>query len=389
MPQTSGPYDFAMDERENELSRLVDELNRSAAGVRTVERRSIDQLLTTALQNNASDLILVAGSPATLRVNGLLTSDSAPPIPPEGIRALLLPLLNPKQLEELNERKCIDFCFVRGSLGRFRANFHFQRGTLAASIRVLPAQVPTLDSLNLPASLGALADRRQGLILLTGATGCGKSSTMAALVNRINTSRNDHIITIEDPVEYQHTNKKSLVEQIELGLDTLSFAHAVRAVLRQDPDVILVGEMRDSETMSAALTAAETGHLVLASLHTNDAAQTVSRILDTFPSGYQSQIRQQLSLALLAIVSQKLMPASGGLGRYPAVEILVASSGIRNLIRRGDDHQLRANLETGRTDGMQTMEQSLAELVRLGRVSRETAFEQCNHPEDLRRHLGT
>ncbi len=388
MPPASSPYDSLMDEPENELSKLVDQLNRSATGVRVSEKRSIDQLLNAAVQNHASDIILVAGSPATLRVNGALTANSAPPISADGLRDMLLPLLNANQLEELRERKCIDFCFVRGSLGRFRANFHHQRGTLAASIRLLPALIPTLDSLHLPASLAQLADRRQGLVLLTGATGCGKSSTMAALVDRINTSRRDHIITIEDPVEYQHVNRRSLVEQIELGYDTLSFAHAVRAVLRQDPDVILVGEMRDSETMSAALTAAETGHLVLSSLHTNDAAQTVSRILDTFPSGYQSQIRQQLSLALLAVISQQLLPAANGIGRYPAVEILVATSAMRNLIRRGDDHQLRANIETGRADGMQTMEQSLAELVRLGRVARETAFAHCNHPEDLRRHLG-
>jgi twitching motility protein PilT len=388
LPERS-PYDSSMDEREDELSRLVDQLNRSAAGVRTTgEKRSIDQLLADAIHRNASDIILVAGSPATMRVNGALTSESEPPISAEAIRELLLPLLNGGQAEELHRRKCVDFCFVRGSLGRFRANLHYQRGTLAAAIRLLPPQIPTLESLHLPGSLGLLADRRQGLVLLTGATGCGKSSTMAALVDRINGSRRDHIITIEDPVEYQHPNRKSLVEQIELGYDTLSFADAVRAVLRQDPDVILVGEMRDSETMAAALTAAETGHLVLTSLHTNDAAQTVSRILDSFPAGFQAQIRQQLSLALLAVVSQQLLPAASGVGRYPAVEILVATSGIRNLIRRGDDHQLRANIETGRADGMQTMEQSLAELVRTERVSRETAFAHCNHPEDLRRHLG-
>jgi twitching motility protein PilT len=314
-------------------------------------------------------------------------ADSGPVLSAESIRSLLLPLLTHGQMQELQERKCVDFCFVRGNTGRFRANFHFQRGTLAASIRLLPAQIPTLETLHLPQSLGLLADRRQGLVLLTGATGSGKTSTMAALIDRINNSRRDHIITIEDPVEYQHSNHKSLVEQIELGSDTPSFAQAVRAVLRQDPDVILVGEMRDSETMAAALTAAETGHLVLTSLHTNDAAQTVSRILDTFPTGYQSQIRQQLSLALLAVISQQLLPAANGIGRFPAVEILVATSGMRNLIRRGDDHQLRANIETGRADGMLTMEQSLAELVWAGRISRETALAHCSHPEDLQRHL--
>ena len=381
-------YDFRMDEHENELSRLVDQLNRSATAAKSGEKRTIDQVLGTAVQSHASDVILVAGSPVTLRVNGGLTADAGPPLSAETIRGLLLPLLSAGQTEELHERKCVDFCFVRGATGRFRANFHYQRGTLAASIRLLPAQIPTLETLHLPPSLGMLADRRQGLVLLTGATGCGKTSTMASLIDRINASRRDHIITIEDPVEYQHANRKSLVEQIELGTDPLSFAQAVRAVLRQDPDVILVGEMRDSETMAAALTAAETGHLVLTSLHTNDAAQTVSRILDTFPSGYQSQIRQQLSLALLAVIQQQLLPAANGVGRYPAVEILVATSAIRNLIRRGDDHQLRANIETGRAEGMLTMEQSLAELVRAGRVSRETAFAHCNHPEDLRRHMG-
>jgi twitching motility protein PilT len=376
-----------MGEYESELSKIVDQLNRSATSGRSSEKRALDQLLALAFRRNASDVILVAGSPVTLRVNGALASDGGAPLSAEDIRGILLPLLVPGQLKELQENKCLDFCFVRGSIGRFRANFHHQRGTLAAAIRLLPEQVPSLESLHLPPTLAMLTERRQGLVLLTGPTGCGKTSTLAALVDRVNARRRDHIITIEDPIEYQHTNQSSLVEQIELGHDTLNFAQAVRAVLRQDPDVIMIGEMRDSETIAAALTAAETGHLVLASLHTNDAAQTVSRILDTFPSGHQSQIRQQLSLALLAVISQQLLPAANGQGRYPAVEILVATSATRNLIRRGDDHQLRANIETGRAEGMMTMEQSLVELVRTGRISRETAFAHCYHPKDLERHL--
>ena len=375
-----------MDESESELSKLVDQLNRSAIIAKSSEKKSLDPIFALAFQRNASDIILVAGSPVTLRVNGALTPNGEP-LSAEDIRSMLLPWLAADRLSELQERKSLDYCFVRPAIGRFRANFHYQRGTLAAAIRLLPEQVPSLDSLNLPPSLAMLTERRQGLVLLTGPTGCGKTSTLAALVDRINARRRDHIITIEDPIEYQHTNRNSLIEQIELGRDTPAFAEAVRAVLRQDPDVIMVGEMRDSETMAAALTAAETGHLVLSSLHTNDAAQTVSRVLDTFPSGYQSQMRQQLSLALLAVISQQLVPATNG-ARYPAVEILVATPATRNLIRRGDDHQLRASIETGRADGMMTMEQSLAELVRAGRISRETASAHCYHPEDLRRHLG-
>jgi twitching motility protein PilT len=376
-----------MGESETELSRLVDQLNRSAIGAKLSEKKSLDPIFALAFQRNASDIILVAGSPVTLRVNGALTPNGES-LSAEDIRSMLLPRLSADRLNELQERKSLDFCFVRPAIGRFRANFHYQRGTLAAAIRLLPEQVPSLDSLNLPPSLAMLTERRQGLVLLTGPTGCGKTSTLASLVDRINTHRRDHIITIEDPIEYQHTNRNSLIEQIELGRDTPDFAQAVRAVLRQDPDVIMVGEMRDSETMAAALTAAETGHLVLSSLHTNDAAQTVSRLLDTFPSGYQSQMRQQLSLALLAVISQQLVPAMNEAHRYPAVEILVATPATRSLIRRGDDHQLRASIETGRADGMMTMEQSLADLVRAGRISRETASAHCYHPEDLGRHLG-
>jgi twitching motility protein PilT len=371
----------------SELSRLVDELNRSTAATRTGENASIDRLLALAVQRGASDIILVAGSAIALRVKGSLTPAAGKPLSAEELRGLLIPLLTAHQSDELETNKSLDFCFVRGPIGRFRANLHYQRGTLAASIRLLPAQIPTLESLHLPAALAQLTERRQGLVLLTGPTGCGKTSTLAALLDLINARRRDHIITIEDPVEYQHVNRSSIVEQIEVGQDTPSFAQAVRAVLRQDPDVILVGEMRDSETMTAALTAAETGHLVLSSLHTNDTSQTISRILDIFPAGHQSQIRQQLSLALLAIVTQQLVPAADNASRYPAVEILMATSAIRNLIRTAQDHQIRSHISTGRAEGMMTMEQSLAELVGLGRIQRDTAFSHCYNTHELRQYL--
>ena len=234
--------------------------------------------------------------------------------------------------------------------------------------------------------LSRLAERRQGLALITGPTGCGKTSTLAALIDLINARRRDHIVTIEDPIEYQHSNRSSIVEQIEVGHDTPAFVSSLRSILRQTPDVILVGEMRDPETMATVLTAAETGHLVLSTLHTNDASQAVSRILDSFPAAHQPQMRQQLSLALLAVVAQQLVPAVDG-GRCPAVEVMLGTDAVRNLIRKGDDHMLRSQLAMGRADGMMTMEQSLAELVRAGRILQETAFAHCFRADDLRRYL--
>jgi len=383
-----------MSEYENDLSQLVYELNRSVpaakggssdgAGLGADKKSALDPLLAHAAERKASDVILVVGSGVTLRVNGLLTPATGKALTSEDLRRLLLPLLTSEQTKELEAKRVVDFSFMRGSLVRFRANIHYQRGTLAASIRLLPGQMPTLESLHLPAILGHLIERRQGLILLTGPTGCGKTSTMAALINLINTRRREHIITIEDPVEYQHPNRNSIVEQIEVGQDTPGFSSAVRAVLRQNPDVILIGEMRDTETMAAALTAAETGHLVFSSLHTNDAAQTMSRLLDSFPASNQAQIRQQLSLALLAVIAQQLVPSIDQAGRYPALEIMVATTAIRNLVRTAQDHQIRSQISTGNADGMITMDQSLAELVRLRRISRETALAHCYHPDELR-----
>ena len=380
---------------DSELSRIVEQLNRSASGARGVERparvpqstASLDELLAFAARQNASDLLLVAGSPVALRRNGALAPASGPLLSAEDVRSLVLPLLEPAQYEEMQRAKSVDFCFVRDPIGRFRANIHHQRGTLAASVRLLPAKIPSLESLHLPASLARLTERKQGLVLVTGPTGCGKSSTLAALIDLINTRRRDHIVTIEDPIEYQHLNRSSIVEQIEVGHDAPDFAGSLRSILRQTPDVILVGEIRDLETMATVLTAAETGHLVFSTLHTNDTAQAVSRILDSFPAANQPQIRQQLSLALAAIVAQQLVPGADDIGRYPALEIMVATDAVRNLIRKGDDHQLRSLLTMGRAEGMVTMEQSLAELVRAGRILRETAFAHCFRTDELRRHL--
>ncbi len=382
---------------DHELSRIVEELNRAAPGSRPAEKLSparpiqndgsLDQLLAFAGRQNASDLLLIAGTPVALRVNGALAPAAGPPLTPDDVRNLVLHLLDTRQYEELQKKKSVDFCFVRDPVGRFRANIHHQRGTLAASIRLLPARIPTLESLHLPAALTRIAERRQGLVLVTGATGSGKSSTLAAMIDLINTRRRTHIVTIEDPIEYQHVNRSSIVEQIEVGHDTPDFVNSLRSILRQTPDVILVGEMRDPETMATVLTAAETGHLVFSTLHTNDAAQSISRILDSFPASHQGQMRQQMSLALAAVVAQQLVPAADGINRYPALEIMMATDAVRNLIRKGDDHQLRSQLTIGRAEGMMTMEQSLAELARAGRILRDTAFAHCFRPEELRRVL--
>ncbi len=376
---------------EDELAQIVAELNRAAPSSQQSQQynaeslATLDQLLAQAVRRTASDLLLIAGAPVCLRIGGSL-SPTGQPLDAEEVRKLLLPLLTVEQNQELQRTKSVDLCFSREGIGRFRANVHHQRGTIAGSIRLLPEKIPTLESLHLPPILRKLAEARQGLVLITGQTGCGKSSTLAALLELINTNRRDHVVTIEDPVEFVHINRSSIIEQIEVGHDTPDFASSLRSILRQNPDVILVGEMRDPETISTALTAAETGHLVLSTLHTNDTSQAVSRILDTFPAGNQSQIRQQLSLALLAIVAQQLVPGIS-VGRYPAVEILMATSGVRSLIRKGEDHQIYSAISTGRTEGMMTMEQSLSEMVRAGRITRETALAHCFRPEDLRRYL--
>src|ERR1041385_7848262 len=384
-----------MAEYDSELTNIVAALNRAApsqkhtaAQPRSPEATaSLDRLLQAAAARAASDVLLIAGAAPMFRVTGNLAPTSAATLDAEDVRSLVMPLLEPAQVDELQKRKSVDLGFVRDGVGRFRVNIHHQRGTVAASIRLLPAKIPSLESLHLPPSLAKLAERRQGLVLVTGPTGCGKTSTLAALIDIVNTRRAAHVVTIEDPIEYQHPNRSSIIEQIEVGRDTPDFAVTLRSVMRQTPDVILVGEMRDAETMATALTAAETGHLVLSTLHTNDAIQAVGRILDSFPAANQPQIRQQLSLALAAVVAQQLVPGLDTVSRWPATEIMIATDAVRSLIRKGDDHQLRSQVSGGRDLGMMTMEQSLADLVRAAKITRDTAFAHCFRTDDLQRYL--
>jgi twitching motility protein PilT len=382
---------------DSELARIVEELNRATSAGAASERSqqpsarpvsgSLAELLAAAARANASDLLLIAGARPAMRVNGALALCEGRDLSADDVRSLLLSILTPVQYEELQKKKSVDFGFLQEGVGRCRANIHYQRGTVAGAIRLLPPRLPSLESLNLPQGLARVTERRQGLVLVTGPAGCGKSSTLAAFIDLINGARRDHIVTIEDPIEYQHPNRRSVVEQIEVGRDTPDFAGTVRSVLRQSPDVILVGEMRDPETIATVLTAAETGHLVFSTLHTNDTSQTVSRILDSFPAANQPQIRLQLALSLTAIIAQQLVPALDARRRYPALEIMIGTDAIKNLIRRGHDHQLRSQVAMGRSQGMFSMEQSLADLVRAGRISREVAFAHCFRPDELARYI--
>jgi twitching motility protein PilT len=384
-----------MADYQRELDRIVEELNRSssrepAEKIETVHElagpSALAPLLSQAVKEGASDILLVAGSPPALRVRGNLRALRQSVLSNEDIRHLLLPLLGSAEYSVLQKDKSVDVAFNE-EVGRFRANVHYQRGTLAASIRLLPRELPTLASLNLPEGVGRVAGLRQGLVLVTGPTGCGKSSTLAAIVDLINTKRECHIVTIEEPVEYVHSNRSAIIEQIEVGRDTPSFLSSLRSILRQSPDVILVGEMRDPETIATVLTAAETGHLVLSTLHTNDTSQAISRILDSFPAANQPQIRQQFSLALATIFAQQLVPSMDGRTRYPALEIMMGTDAIRNLIRQGQDHQLRSQLLISRASGMMTMEHSLGELYRAGKISRDTALSHCFRTDEMHRVL--
>ncbi len=333
----------------------------------------IENLLEHVIKNKASDLHLQVGLSPMLRVDGKLAPIADTPLLSEAqVETLIFALLDADQKAVLLKDKEFDFSFAFGELGRFRVNAFHERGNLAAALRLIPNEILTAEQLGLPEVVNTFADYPRGLVLVTGPTGSGKSTTLAALVDKINNERAEHIITIEDPIEFTHKSKKSVVVQREVHYDTFSFSAALRSSLREDPDVVLIGEMRDLETISAAITIAETGHLVFATLHTNSAAQSIDRMIDVFPPHQQPQVRSQLSNILMAIVSQRLVPTIGG-GRVAAAEILVANPAVRNIIREGKSHQLDAVIQTGADKGMQSMDRTLISLIKAGSITYDDA----------------
>jgi twitching motility protein PilT len=346
-------------------------------------------VLLEVLDKKASDLHLTAGSPPMVRIRGALQPLDYPVLTPQDVRETIYSILTNDQRQKLETEWQIDLAYAIPGKARFRVNAYFQRAALGAAMRLIPQEMPALNTLGVPPVLRDLTKKPRGFVLVTGPTGSGKSTTLAAMLDVINEERHEHIMTIEDPIEFLHKHKNCIVNQRELGADAKGFGVALKAALRQDPDVILVGEMRDLETIATALTAAETGHLVFATLHTQDTAQTVDRIVDVFPPEQQHQVRVQLSVGLQGIVTQQLLPTADGKGRVVACEVLVPTPAVRNLIREGKTHQIYSALQTGAQHGMQTMDSALAQLVRDGKITRELAEARSSTPEELRRLMGT
>lgn len=337
------------------------------------DKLKIELLLQQVIDKKASDLHLQVGLQPMLRVDGaLVPTHESPQLNEDMVEKLIFSVLDEEQKQVLLKDKELDFSFAFGDLGRFRVNAFHERGNLAAAMRLIPSEILTIEELGLPKVLNKFTEFPRGLVLVTGPTGSGKSTTLAGMIDRINQERSVHIITVEDPIEYEHKSKNSVLVQREIHYDTFSFAAALRSALRQDPDVVLIGEMRDLETIAAAITIAETGHLVFATLHTNSAAQSVDRMIDVFPPHQQQQIRVQLASILQGICAQRLIPTIGG-GRLPATEILFANPAVRNIIREGKTHQLDSVIQTGTDQGMQTMDKTLVNMIHSGKITYEEA----------------
>jgi twitching motility protein PilT len=366
--------------------------NQQAQRPQPVKRKSIeevhlDELLEVIIQRNGSDLHIAVGIPPVIRVDGALMATNYESCAALDVQQMMYAILTDEQIQKFEQTWELDFSYQLGKRARFRVNIFKDKGNVAAALRLIPTKIPTLQDLNMPPILEKLTHTKRGLILVTGPTGSGKSTTLAAMINHINLNRSEHVITIEDPIEYLHNHKMSVINQRELGMDTKSFPNALRASLREDPDIILVGEMRDLETMQLAISAAETGHLVFATLHTNSAASSVDRIIDGFPPGQQEQIRLQLSNNIQAIVAQMLIPKAGGSGRVAVQEIMVATPAIRNLVREAKSHQLTSIIQTSAHVGMITTDQALRDNYMRGTISYDSAVASSPNPEELKRLL--
>src|SRR3712207_1076444 len=354
----------------------------------TAVESGLSDYLFDAIQMEASDLHITAGLPPMVRIHGRVKPLDYPPLTPNVTRDLIYDILSNDQRQRLENEWELDFAYTLPRTARFRVNVYFQKGALGAAFRAIPEVIKSIKELGLPESVQDLTEKPRGLVLVTGPTGSGKSTTLAAMIDKINRTRHEHIMSVEDPIEFLHTHKECIVNQREVNQDTRSFAQALKHVLRQDPDVILVGEIRDLETRSLAVTAAETGHLVFGTPHTQDAPQTVDRIIDVFPPHQQHQVRAQLANALQGIITQTLIPRKDGRGRVVACEVLVPTPGVRNLIREAKNHQIYSAMQTGGKFGMQTMDAALVELVRRGLISQQEAERRSSNPEELRRLAG-
>lgn len=361
----------------------------ASARPRPLEDAHVDDLLRIVVEKGGSDLHISVGVPPIIRVDGQLLPCNFEKVTPQDSQRLIYDILTDEQIQRFETNFELDFSYQLARLSRFRVNVYRDRANVATAFRVIPSRIPTLKDLSLPPVLEDLTRLPRGLILVTGPTGSGKSTTLAAMINQINSERSVHVLTIEDPIEYLHSHRFSIINQREVGQDTRSFANALRAALREDPDVILVGEMRDLETMQMAVSAAETGHLVFATLHTNSAATSVERIVDSFPPGQQEQVRLQLSNNLQAILCQQLLPRANQPGRVCAMEIMTASPAVRNLIRENKAHQITSMIQTSANLGMQTMDQSLRDLYLRGLITFELAMERAMNPAELEKMIRT